>query len=469
MSDLDPRESGPSKRALILIFTLALLARGALLVAGPARDASLGVVTDSARYITLATNLREYRTFGKAEEEGIVHCAIARLREANGTLPPRDCNGLRPEGFRTPAYPAFIATITAVFNDLRSVMVVQCLLGALAAIAAARVGTALGLSSRGAMVVGLVWAVHPGLVVFDVLILTESLFNALTVFAMFFATRSSIGASLASGALVGAAGLVRPLGLIYLPAVILARPTTGRRISAVALMAATAVLPSALWAVRNSAVGEGLRVCTTGDVNLLFYMAGYTISEERGEDWLETWPERVDELAAELGRRVRPGEDVFQVGRGLATEELRKRPVFAARVLAKAGMKLAISHSAPDLAHVLGTPYEASGFLTNLVFDGKAQRIRTNFAALAGRTGWCLLNLLLALGAIVGSAVAMARRSWRLLIPCGVTVFLFIAATNAVGLERFRLPIMLPLLALGASLVPDPAEEGRAVSDVRAQ
>ncbi len=63
-----------------------------------------------------------------------------------------------------------------------------------------------------------------------------------------------------------------------------------------------------------------------GDVNLLYYTAGYTLSEEKGEDWLASWPKRVDELSQRLEQRLAPGQDVFSAGRSLAVEELKARP-----------------------------------------------------------------------------------------------------------------------------------------------
>ena len=40
-------------------------------------------------------------TIGYLPQDGLVHQAVARLRLGNGTLPPADANGLRPESFRS--------------------------------------------------------------------------------------------------------------------------------------------------------------------------------------------------------------------------------------------------------------------------------------------------------------------------------------------------------------------------------
>jgi hypothetical protein len=63
------------------------------------------------------------------------------------------------------------------------------------------------------------------------------------------------------------------------------------------------------------------------------------------------------------------------------------------------------------------------------------------------------LNALIALAALAGVVQALRKHQWRILIFSGVSIFLFTLATGSVGLERFRLPMMLPLFVLAASLI----------------
>jgi hypothetical protein len=420
---------------------IALAPRAALLAAGPLADPARAVTDDSVRYLSLADNLRRFGTFAKAHEDGRVHEALARLRAANGTLPPADEHGLRPEEFRTPGYPAFLAL--AATWDVRVALVCQCLLGAALAPAVAAVALGFGLSRRAAFVAGLVWALHPGLVVFDCLLLTESLFNACVVAALLAAARARAWPGwLASGLGLGAAGLVRPLGALYLPFVLALAWQRGQlRWRVAALLALAALAPPGLWACRNRAVGGGLRVATVGSVNLLFYTAAYAISEERGEDWLGSWPARVDELADRLGERVGPGEDVFAAADRLALEELAARPGPAARVVLKSSAKLAVDHSLGDAARLLGLTYRPTGLFSRLVLGG-AGGGGGSAAAAAAALAWTGLNAALALAALVGLARAARGGPASLALACGVTILLFTAATASVGLERMRLPIM---------------------------
>src|SRR5438552_3967435 len=108
----------PSMRICWMLFGIALGLRLALLWGGPWEEPKRACRDDSGRYLVLSHNLRTYNTFGKKREDGLVHNAMARLRAANGTLSPPDADGLRPESFRTPGYPLFIAAIELLGGDL---------------------------------------------------------------------------------------------------------------------------------------------------------------------------------------------------------------------------------------------------------------------------------------------------------------------------------------------------------------
>jgi len=449
-----PARPALSTRALVLLFVLALGLRLGLLSAGPWQDAQRAILDDSARYLTLADNLLHYHTFGLQHEEGPPWSSLEDLRRGNGTLPPADANGIRPESFRTPVYPLFIALVRAAFDDRRAVLAAQCVLGAFLACLVAEIAMALAISRRGAMVAGLLWAIHPGLITFDNVFMTESLFNVCTVLSLFVAcrARSAAGWS-AAGGLVGIAGLVRPLGLLYLPAaLLLSMRQTRSRAAAAAWVAVVAVLPSAVWAVRNYEVGEGLRVSWCGDATGLFYFDGYSISEERGEDWLRAWRQRNDEILARLAPRIEPGMDVFTEARRLALEELRQRPATVLRVVAKSDVKLYVDHSLGIVSGLLGIPYEPSNLFSRLVLRQQTATAVKSETALALALAWVVGNIAMALAALWALVLAVKRRAFLLLAVCGVTLTLFTVATMSQGLERFRMPIMLPLILLTGSL-----------------
>jgi len=440
--------------AVSAVFAVALVARLSVLGAGPWVDTSRALLPDSHRYLELAGNLGRHGTFGLLEEEGSPPWRrTAELRDANGTRPPRDAHGLRPESFRTPGYPSFLMMIGSFSADLRAILLVQCLLGSLAACMATAIARSLGICWPASIATGFLWALHPALLIHDNVILTEPSFNACVAAGLLVAARSRGPAGwIAAGVLIGLAAMVRPLvGLLFLPAALaLAWPGSGRRAVATLCIAIVAIGPTLGWTLRNRACGEGARASSIGDLTLLYYAAAYAISEERGEDWFRAWPERVNELADRLGTRLSPGEDVFRASRRLAVEELSKRPVIAAKVTAKAQLKLLVDHSLGDACTVLGRDYRPSGLFSRIVLGQPGDGGRSGPGMLALAATWMIANITIAAMAIVGLAVALRHRDYKVLLACGLPAILVAMVTSTNGLERFRLPMMLPLFLLAA-------------------
>jgi hypothetical protein len=446
------------RRPPVILFAGALLLRLIVLFTGPLAEPTriIPLSPDSPRYIVLADALLAHHAFGKPVEDGQLHLAVEKLRRENGTLPPPDANGLYPEVFRTPGYPVFLA-LCGGSSGLRIVYFAQCLLGSFAALCLVRVALALKCRPRAALVTGWLWALHPAVLTSDLLPLTESLFCSLALIGLAATTRTSTPAGRAvPGLLIGLAALVRPLGLMYLPtALVLGWYTAPRKWLAAGVLVLVAVVPSVLWAVRNSATGNGVRVSTVGELNLYFYGAAYVISENRGEDWFTSWPARVDELAKRLASKLQPGEDVFVLARKEGLVELTTNPGTTLKVAAKSQVKLGIDHSAPLAAGLYGVEYKPSGFFSDLL-SGKFDSSKLTVWGLLALP-WSGLNALVVLLAAVGLVRAMIRRRWALVSACLVPIVLFSAATFPVGLERFRLPLLpfLFVLAVCAVWPPD--------------
>jgi hypothetical protein len=439
---------------LAAVFAVALAARLAVLGVGPWSDPGRALLPDSRRYVELAGNLRHYATFGLLEEEGGPPWRrTAGLRDANGTRPPRDARGLRPESFRTPGYPAFLALVGLISTDLRAVLIAQCLLGSVTACVMMGLARSIGITRPGSIAVGFLWALHPALLIHDNVILTEPFFDACIAAGLLVASRSKGPAGwIVAGGLIGLSALVRPLvGLLFVPsAIALAWPLSGRRLVTGLCIAVVAIGPTVGWTLRNRAMGEGTRVSSIGDLTLLYYAAAYAISEERGEDWFRAWPGRVDELADRLATRLVPGEDVYTASRTLAFEELARRPVVAAKVVAKSQVKLLVDHSLGDACAVFGREYRPSGLFARLVLGQQGDGDRSGPGMLVIAASWMLLNAAIAATAAVGLALAFGRRDILILVAFGLPAVLVAVVTSTNGLERFRLPMMPPLFLLAA-------------------
>jgi hypothetical protein len=438
-------------RYVLPLAAVAFAVRALLFFFGPWADAARAISDDSHRYITLAENLRSTGTFAKRAEDGLVHTRLLRLRRHNGTAPAPNEHGLLPEVFRTPFYPAFLALCRLASPDLRLALAAQCLLSVLTTCLVFQIARALGIPDRGAACAALLWAIHPGLAVFDCMAVTESLFGTFVVVAVWLAcvARGWSGWALC-GVVLGLSTLIRPLGLLYLPCCLLFgwhRRSLGWRPAG--FLVALAVIPPVLWAGRNHRVGEGFRLTTVGEVNLLFYAAAYSRSEERGEDWLRSWPARVDEYADRLEGRLRPGEDVFAAARALGIEEISSRPVAVLRMFGKSTCKMMVDHSLGEVVRLMGREYRPSGLFSRFVLREKpAPSEDANPLLILVAFAWSGLNAAVALAALIGGVRLVVRRQVLLVAACCITIGLFVLATFSVGLERMRLPVLLPLFLL---------------------
>lgn len=451
---MQPRNSERHRvrTAMAIVFGAALAARGLVFYLGPLQERSRAIAEDSAHYVTLAQNLATTGQFAMPlGQQTPMHKLIVDLRERVEDAPvePRS---MAPESFRTPGYPAFIAVASLGMRDLGLVTIAQCLLGAMAASMVFLLASYLGFSTIVSMVSGFVWALHPALVVFDNLILTEGLFNFCVVLAtLLAASATSTVGLLAAGTVLGCATLVRPpLGLFYIPVMLaLAWQRFPRRLPLVMATLCALGLPG-LWTIRNVAVGEGARFSTVGDYSLIFYTAPCAVSETLGEDCDRAYPRRHAEIAQRLRNELKTGDNVLAVARRDAVTDLLANSTGAVRMYAKSLVKLAVAHSMGTFATVLGLPYQSSGLFSKLVLREGSDAETGSLWPLLLAAAWTFVNVAIVLAALVGLAMSMRVKRFDFVLGFGLTAALFVASVGAVGQERTRLPIMVSLLMFGA-------------------
>src|SRR5205823_6305789 len=105
--------------------------------------------------------------------------------------------------------------------DFRWLLLLQCLFGALMAWMVMSIASILGVSRRGCLLAGSLWAIHPPLICFDNSCMTESLFNILSIAGLFLLARKPTLGPWLGGGFLGLAGLLRPLAILYLPMALL--------------------------------------------------------------------------------------------------------------------------------------------------------------------------------------------------------------------------------------------------------
>ena len=163
-------------------------------------------------------------------------------------------------------YSAFLAAFYRVLGSSHEVAAVaNSLVGAALAVATWALAR-LALSETRARLAGAVIALHPGLILYAALVMSEPLAALLSMFAFWLVARD-IGRvrGVVFGALVlGVAALVRPQALLCAPLLgwVAAKSLRGRVVSAAAACA-LALVPVLPWTVRNCMVMDGCALVST--------------------------------------------------------------------------------------------------------------------------------------------------------------------------------------------------------------
>lgn len=361
----------------------------------------------------------------------------------------------RPDLFRTPGYPAFLAATIAVLGDsiwrsLAAQVVVSLLTIVLTWLLAREL-----LSERAALVAALVAALDPPTNTHAVIYLTETVFTA--VFALGClgvwraARRDSAAWAAAGGLALGLSVLVRPIALYIGPlgAVLLALAARGplaRRALLAALALILSLAPPLAWMARNASNGAGFILTCIEGQNLLYYRAAPVLADVRGIGWEPA----MAELKAEMKKRAAGAPENGQVesahAKALALETLRAHPAATARMLAEGVARFWAAPGNADLMLLLGVielghqarwPERGPAWLQALAY---ALGVAAQVVHLA----------ILALAAWGAASFARRGRWLELLFTVGLLVAFTVLSAGPGAYARFRVPVV-PLLALLAA------------------
>lgn len=280
------------------------------------------------------------------------------------------------------------------------------------------------LTDRRAALAGGLVALHPGLILYSALVMTEPLAALTTMVAFWLAVRDDRPLrGLALGALVlGVGALVRPQALLCAPALALVVPRTEppiARLRAVAAACALTLLPVLPWTARNCRVMDGCALVSTN--------AGWNLA-------IGSFPRatgRFETLRATDGCRVVTGQvqqDRCWLAYGIEQIEADPR-----RYLALAPLKLAFTFDHESFP--IGYLHEARPEAWPEDKQRAARGLLTAFHR--------LLVVVAAFG-----AVAFVRRTHR------VQVGLFFVTAFVAYFAVAREPTHVWILACGAGLVP---------------
>ncbi|HEX2456355.1 MAG TPA: hypothetical protein VHI99_21835 [Vicinamibacterales bacterium] len=355
----------------------------------------------------------------------------ASLQEGHGFTYQRPAAGTSPQFGRAPGYPLLLAAIGAGSIDASStparVKVAQALVGAftvwlIGIIAFRSAGPAAG------ALAAMIAAIYPPLVWMTVYVLSETVYSAVVISGALLLQKAvdSTGTDgrghntlgLAAGALVGAAILIRPVALVFLPLAVLWLVATRRVVLAVAFVAA-AIATVAPWTARNLRVHDRF-ILVASEGGVTFWTGNHPLATGEGD--LAANP---DLKRAEIEfRRAHPN---------LSGDELE--PLYYRDALA-------FIREQPGRWAVL---VARKAFFT-LVPIGPSYALHSARYRIASVASYLLL---------LPFAVAGARRLWR--SPRRPTaIFLLAASAMLICLvffpqERFRIPVIDPTLIICAA------------------
>lgn len=346
---------------------------------------------------------------------------------------------------RAPGYPAFLSVfITPVPTDHvpRRVQIVQAGVGAIGIFLIAAIATRAG-GPRAGLAAAALAAIYPPLIWMPAYALSETLYSTVTLAAAaVLATKKGDSHPFSPGkvtvtffgaALIGAAILIRPAMVLFLPLAagwMVARRAY-RDAAVLVVVAALVVLP---WTIRNHRVyGRWIAVASEGGVT--FWTGNHPLAKGDGD--LAANP---DLKRAELAfRSAHPG---------LTPEQME--PFYYRDALAW-------MRSAPGAWLAL----EARKLFYTVVPAGPSYAVHSARYVAASVAAYVL---------VLAAALAGARRrGWRTVpLAAAAPLWLMAAATILTGLvffpqERFRLPVVDPALIVAAALTWF-ANDGRAGS-----
>ena len=379
----------------------------------------------------------------------------AGLARGHGFTYPEPQSGTAAQIGRAPGYPAFLAAIGAGTTDASAaptrVKIAQAILGAVGVwlVAIAAVGAA---GPKAGVVAAWMAAVYPPLVWISSYVFSESLYSVLALATAVVlqgavddaraSTRATVGRALAAGVLCGAAILVRPAMLLFLPLAAMWLLWRRRPRLAIALVAGALVVVTP-WTIRNiRAHGRFVLVASEGGVT--FWTGNHPLA--RGEGDLAANP---DLKRAELEfRRAHPGLNAEQL------EPLYYRDAFG---------------------HIAADPIWWAGLLVRKAYytvvpTGPSYTLHSFRYRTASAISYLLLLPFAVAGAI---ALFTPRRADRAAGSPGLrppVALLALAASSVLVCivffpqERFRIPVIDPVLIVCAAALARPSRAAAPLS-----
>ncbi|MBI5644494.1 glycosyltransferase family 39 protein [Candidatus Kaiserbacteria bacterium] len=351
--------------------------------------------------------------------------------------------GEEPETFRTPGYPAFLAFVLALTGkSFWAIFFVQALLAAAISFLSYLIARSCELSNRSARSILIFVGLSPSMILITVTGMGgDVLFTLLLTLATFLVLSKpiSIGRTLCTGAILGMAVLVRPIGLYMIPlfgiALTMRSLETEKLRSAVVrgvVFLCAAVLLIAPWMIRNYVVAGHFALSSVPAFNMAYYNLPFFLAEKHG-----TSVDRA-RMAVLLPFESVPYEQLYTFA---YADQLADR---ASDVLNREGViSYATFHLKKTISFVVGSGYNV---LRSILSDG--------IGAASSWPMWPITLERLVWIALFASACVspfFARGHMRIfLLLCVTVIALNAVLTSPLGQPRYRLPVE-PLICIAAA------------------
>jgi len=370
------------------------------------------------------------------------------LLQGNGFVAPgSETLGLS----RTPGYPVFLALLFSIFGSIswpvallqEAVLVLVGLL--LYLIASSMREEDVGLWA--ALIFGLM--INPA--VWALTLLTEVLFTLLVVLSFFLLYKALSSPRVvwlvASGLTLGVATLIRPSGLMLLPAWCALFLYANRKVlgqwkpwSNAAILCAGFFLMTLPWMIRNQIVWDRFTLSSISHINLGAYLAAGTLEEAEG-------------ISLEQARAMLPLSDVPQPGQKQAyLDVILSHPQAFMSQYIKGTLAMLLGYGRTTLAQIWGEPFPVGQALDSLrAGDWQGIWVLLQSANVGALASMLLLPGLQAIIYVFAGAgfVSMFRQGGdqrSLAIGIAFICLLILAPVGHVGNARFRVPLE-PFLA----------------------
>lgn len=442
---------------IVLIFGIALILRVLVVMMGPGFGIEQAHTAQTPLQMELAQNLAEHQTFGlEAQPPHSAPAAIDTLRAERGDLSAAAGNGLHPEFYQLPGYPAVLSVFLMAGIPLNWLLMLQALTGALLVPLVFKVGLALVGRKLPSVLAGVFVALHPALLIAPASLAGDTFVAFLVLLGLLgvsHAERRGVVSAAGSGLALGTAALFSTTLAWFAPVVGVWIVVTERRIRSfvvvAALMAGTAV-PIGAWVYRNHQ--HGLPPQVHAGLALDRYFGTAAAMRDPGAGPYA--PQTMQTLFGEFHDYTRLPENADQHTLSLLDSYGRDRVSANHHALletvGRGATVLGLDHSLHDAYRVFNIDYAPSGYAADFLGQATALDAAPDDPATPWIiNGWVALNAAIVAAMVPGALVMLWRRRFAalLLMFSALGFFVYLSAGGAD--ESMR----LPLIGLQALLV----------------